>query len=145
MDLSKLSASDKRILYAAFGVIIGGVVGILDVWGIGSTVGLIAGLAAAFVVLQPQLAPTVKLPAPKPTTLLVCGAIAAGGFALSFLTYLKYANDITRIYTILFDLGFAAALVLLWFTWTAYKAATPATGSSTAAATTPPPPAPPAA
>ena len=53
--------------------------------------------------------------------------------------YLGYALDIFRIYTILFDLGFVAALVLLWLTWTAYKA------EQGPAATPPPPPAPPAA
>jgi hypothetical protein len=122
MNMAKLSASDRRILYAAIGVIIGGVVGIIDVWGFGSNIGLLAGVAAAVVVLLPQLAPTVKLPAAKSLILLACGAIAAGGFALSILTWLKYAIDVTRIYTILFDLGFVAALLLLWFTWTAYKA-----------------------
>jgi hypothetical protein len=122
MDMSKLSASDKRILYASIGVIIGGVVGIIDVWGFGSNIGLLAGIAAAVVVLLPQLAPTAKLPAAKGLVLLVCGAVAAGGFALSILTWLSYALDVTRIYTILFDLGFVAALLLLWFTWTAYKA-----------------------
>lgn len=122
MNMAKLSASDRRILYAAIGVIIGGVVGIIDVWGFGSNIGLLAGVAAAVVVLLPQLAPTVKLPAAKSLILLVCGAIAAGGFALSIVTWLKYAIDVTRIYTILFDLGFVAALLLLWFTWTAYKA-----------------------
>jgi hypothetical protein len=142
MDLSKLSAADKRVLYAAVGVIIGGIVGIIDVWGFGSNIGLIAGLAAVAVVLQPQLMPTMKLPAPKGTILLACGAIAAGGFALSILTWLSYALDITRIYTILFDLGFVAALLLLYFTWTEYKATMPA---APAALTTPPPPAPPAA
>jgi hypothetical protein len=139
MDISKLSAADKRILYASIGVIIGGIVGIIDVWGIGSNVGLLAGIAAAGVVLQPQLAPAMKLPAAKSLILVACGAIAAGGFALSALTWLKYALDVTRIYSILFDLGLVAAVVLLWLTWTAYKAEQ---GPSMPAA---PPPAPPAA
>lgn len=122
MDMSKLSASDKRILYASIGVIIGGVVGIIDRWGFGGTIGLLAGLAAAVVVLLPQLAPTIKLPAAKSLILLVCGAAAAIGFGLAILQYLGFALEVTRIYSILFDLGFVAALLLLWFTWTAYKA-----------------------
>jgi hypothetical protein len=122
MDISKLSAADKRILYAAIGVIIGGVVGIIDRWGFGGTLGLLGGLAAAAVVLLPQIAPAVKLPAAKSLVLLVCGAVAAGGFGLAVLQYLGYALDVTRIYTILFDLGLVAAIVLLWLTWTGYKA-----------------------
>ena len=122
MDFSKLSAADKRLLIAAAGVIIGGVVGIIDVWGIGATVGLLAGLAAAAVVLQPQLMPTMKLPAPKATLLLGLGAIAAIGFVLSALQYLRFALDVTRIYSILFDLGLVAALALAWFAWLGYQA-----------------------
>jgi hypothetical protein len=53
MGLSKLNAADKRILYAAIGVVIGGIIGIIDAWGIFATLGLLAGLAAAFVMLQP--------------------------------------------------------------------------------------------
>ena len=144
MDLSKLSAADKRILYAAVGVIVGGIVGIIDAWGIFATLGLLGGLAAAFIVLQPQLAPSVKLPMPRATALFAAGAIAAGGFALAILTYLRYALDLGRIYTLLFDLGFIAALALAWFTWAEYKKAMPA-ASATSAATTPPSSAPPAA
>lgn len=144
MDLSKLSPADKRILFAAIGVVIGGIVGIIDVWGFGSNIGLIAGLAALAVLLQPQLAPAMKLPAPKATLLLACGAIAAGGFALSILQWLSYALDITRVYTILFDLGFVAALALLWFAWTDYKATMPAAASTTSAAAPTPPENPPA-
>jgi hypothetical protein len=150
MDLSKLSAADKRILYAAIGVVIGGIIGIVDAWGIFAILGLLGGLAAAFVVLQPQVAPTMKLPMAKAQLLLGSGVVAAGGFGLAILTYLAYALSITRIYSILFDLGFVAALALLWFTWTDYKATMPAASASSAttaaaAAPTPPPPAPPAA
>jgi hypothetical protein len=133
MDMSKLDAGDKRILIASVGVIIGG------------TIGLLAGIAAAGVVLQPQLAPSMKLPAPKATTLLVLGAVAAAGFALSALQYLSYALDVTRIYSILFDLGLVSAVVLLYFTWLDYKAAQSASAPAAPAATPPPPPPPPPA
>ena len=122
MDMSKLSATDRRILYAAIGVIIGGVVGIIDNWGVGGNIGLLGGIVAALVVLQPQLAPTMKLPMAKSLILLGAGVAAAGGFALSILVYLRYALDFTEIYSILFDLGFVAAIVLFWLTWTGYKA-----------------------
>ncbi|HJP89657.1 MAG TPA: hypothetical protein VJ850_11545 [Candidatus Limnocylindrales bacterium] len=148
MDLSKVSPADKRILYAAIGVVIGGIVGIIDAWGAFAYLGLIGGVAAGYVVLQPQLAPAMKLPMQKPQLLLACGVIAAGGFALAILTYLRFALDITRIYSILFDLGFVAALALLWFTWTDYKMTMPAPAAANpapAAATTPEPPAPPTA
>ena len=121
MDFSKLSATDKRLLICAAGVIVGGVVGIIDAWGIGATIGLLAGLAAAAVVLQPQLAPTMQLPAPKATSLLVLGAIAAIGFVLSALTYLSYVTAVTRIYSLLFDVGLVASIALLYFAWLGYQ------------------------
>ena len=89
MNISSLSAGDKRVLYAAIGVIIGGVIGIVDRWGSGAIIGLLAGIAAAVVVLLPQLSPSTKLPAPKGLTLLI--------------------------------LGIVAAVLLLWFGWTAYR------------------------
>lgn len=151
MDISKLSAADKRMFFAAIGVLIGGVVSIIDRWGIGGIVGGLAGLGAIFVLLQPQLQPAMKLPAPKATLMLGLGLVAAGGFVLSALQYISYVFD-PRIYTVLFDLGLVAALVLAYFAWQGYKAtqgtAAAAAPAAPPAAATPgsePPAAPPAA
>jgi len=123
MDFSKLSATDKRILIAALVVVVGGLISIVDRWGIGGIVGGLAGLAAAGVILQPQLAPTMKLPAPRGTVLVVLGAVAALGFIVSALQYIGYVLEVTRIYTILFDIGLVAAIVLAYFCWLEYKGA----------------------
>ena len=98
MDMSKLSASDRRIFITAIVVVVGGVVSIVDRWGIGGILGGLAGLAAALVVLQPQLMPTMKLPAPKATSLLVLGGIAAVGFVLSALQYIGFVFDIRLVH-----------------------------------------------
>jgi hypothetical protein len=135
MNFSKLGAADKRILIAAVGVLVGGIVAIVDRWGVGGIIGGLAGLGAALVVLQPQLAPTMKLPAPKATTLLGLGGVAAGGFIVSALQYFEYFLNVGRLYTLLFDIGLVAALALAYFSWLEYKA-----GQRPAA-----PPAPPAA
>jgi hypothetical protein len=139
MDFSKLSASDKRMLIAAVGVLIGGLVSIIDRWGIGGIVGGFAGAGAIFVLLQPQLAPAMKLPAPKATLLLGLGGVAAGGFILSALQYIGFVFD-ARLYTVLFDLGLVAALVLAYFAWLGYKAAqgTAAPASASAPSASPP-------
>jgi len=136
MDMSKLSASDRRILITAVIVVIGGVVAIMDRWGIGAIIGGLAGLGAVLVVLQPQMMPTMSLPAPRATSLLVLGGIAAVGFVLSALQWLSYVFDV-RIMTILFDIGLVAAIALLYFTWTEYQGAT---RSAPAAPAAPPPP-----
>ena len=143
--MSKLSASDRRILIAALVVVVGGVVSIIDRWGIGGILGGLAGLGAVLVVLQPQMMPTMKLPAPKATSLLVLGGIAAVGFVLSALQYFAFVLDI-RPFTILFDIALVAAIALLYFAWQAYQAAPKAAASQTAAPETPtsaPPPPPP--
>jgi hypothetical protein len=134
MDFSKLSAGDRRILIVTLGVIIGGVVSVIDRWGFGGIVGLLAGLGVAGVILQPQLAPAMKLPAPKATLVLILAGVAAIGFVVSALQYLSFVFEITRIYTLLFDLGLIAALALAYLAWLDYKA-----GQGVSAA--PPPPA----
>ena len=122
MDLSKLSAAEKRILYAAAGASFGGLVALIDSWGIGGTIGLVGAVAAVVVLLLPQVAPAVKLPAPKTTILFACGVAAAGGFALGAITFLEDLFDFGRIYTILFDVGLVAAIILLALTYMDYMA-----------------------
>jgi len=140
MDMSKLSAADKRILYASFGVMLGGIVSIVDRWGVGGILGGLAGLGAAFVLLQPQLSPAMKMPAPKAIMLLALGAIAAVGFVLSTLQYLSWVFDhLLDPLTLLFLVGLVSALVLAYFAWMGYQA------DKGPAAPPPAPPAPPAA
>jgi hypothetical protein len=122
MDLSKLSAAEKRIFYAAAVATFGGLVALIDNWGIGGTVGFLGALAALVVLLLPQLAPAVKLPAPRSTVLFACGIAAGGGFALGAITYLEYLFDFGRIYSILYDVGLVAAIVLLALTYMDYMA-----------------------
>ena len=122
MDFSKLSASDKRILIAAAVVVVTGLTSVTDKWGAGVIIGLLAGLAAIAVVLLPQMSPGTKLPAPKGLSLLVLGIAATAGFALSALTYLDHVVLFNRLYSLLFDAGLVASVVLLWFGWVAYQA-----------------------
>ena len=143
MDMSKLSANDRRIFITAVIVVLGGIVSIIDFWGIGGIIGGLAGLGAAIVVLQPQMMPTMSLPAPKATTLLVLGGIAAIGFVLSALQFLDFVFRV-RLYSILFDIGLIAAIALLYFAWTDYQASM-GTSAPAAAAPPAPPAAPPAA
>jgi hypothetical protein len=145
MDFSKLSAADKRILIAAALVVVGGIVSIVDNWGVGGIVGGLAGLGAAFVVLQPQVAPTMQIPTPKPTLLLVLGAVAALGFVVSALQWYDDLLRVTRVFNLLFDIGLVAAIALAYFAWAGYKAVTPASTSATTTTPATPPENPPPA
>ena len=148
MNLSKLSAADKRTLYLGAVVTIAGILSFMDPsgsWGAVVVIGILGGLLAVYVAVQPQVAPTMKLPATKGMLLLVAGAAAALGFVIAGLTWFSYVIEVTRVFSIIFDIGLVAALALAWFGWLAYKlepkaAATPAAVSEPA-----PPPAPPAA
>jgi len=122
MDFGKLSAADRRTLIVAAVVVVTGVASIIDDWGGGAVIGLLAGAAAAAVILLPQLAPATRLPAPKGLSLLVTGGLAAIGFVLAAIQWSRYLTDFGSVYSILFDVGLVASIVLLWFGWTAYQA-----------------------
>lgn len=143
MDFSKLSAGDKRLLIAAAVALLGGIISIIDRWGVGGIIGGLAALGVILVLLQPQLSPAMKLPAPKATLLLGLGGVAAVGFILSALQYIEYIGNVGRIYTLLFDIGLVAAIVLAYLAWMGYQVAqrTAAPASPPAAPPPPPPPA----
>jgi len=143
MNFSSLSASDKRTLILGAIVVVAGILSFMDPsgsWGAVVVVAILGGLLAVYVVVQPQMAPAMKLPATKGMLLLAAGAAAAFGFVLAGLTYLSYVLAVTRPFSLIFDVGLVAAVLLLWFGWVAYQGEPKA-----AAAAPPPPPAPPAA
>ena len=139
MNFSSLSAADKRTLMLGAIVTVAGILSFMDPsgsWGAVVVIGILGGLLAMYVALQPQLAPGMKLPASKGMLLLAAGAAAALGFVIAGLTYFSFVIEVTRVFSIIFDIGLVAALVLLWFGWTAYQAE-----SKPAAPAPPPPPA----
>ena len=59
---------------------------------------------------------------PKALSLLVLGvAVTAVGFVLAALVYIGYVFDI-NLFSILFDVGLVAAIVLAYFAWLEYQA-----------------------
>jgi hypothetical protein len=147
MNLSSLSASDKRTLVLGAIVAVAGILSFMDPsgsWGVIVVIGILGGLLAVYVAIQPQMAPSMKLPATKGMLLLVAGAAAALGFVVAGLTYFGYVLEVTRVFSIIFDIGLVASIVLLWFAWLAYQAE-PKAVAPPAPPATPAPPAPPAA
>lgn len=146
MKFNALSASDKRTLVLGAIVTIAGILSFMDPsgsWGAVVVIGILGGLLAVYVAVQPQMAPSMKMPATKGLLLLAAGGAAALGFVIAGLTWFSYVIEVTRVFSIIFDIGLVAALALLWFGWLAYQAE-PKT-ATVAAAAPPPPPAPPAA
>jgi len=137
MDFNKLSDGDKRYVLLAAGVIFGGLVGVTDGWGAFATIGLLAGIGVAGVILQPQLMPTMKLPVAKAQLVFGLAVVAAGSFVLAGLSFMTGLFDFTSIMSILFDLGLIASLVLAWFAWLDFKVANPEVAARIAAATRP--------
>lgn len=136
MNFSKLSAADKRTLVLGAIVAVAGVLSFMDPsgnWGAVVVIGILGGLLAVYVAAQPQMAPAMKLPATKGMLLLVAGGAAALGFVIAGLTWFSYVIEVTRVFSIIFDVGLVAAVLLLWFGWTAYQA------EPKAAAPAPPP------
>lgn len=75
-------------------------------------------------VLQPQIAPAVKLPMTKGVLLLGLGAIATVVLLVVALVWIDYilTPPIFVFDTIQFFIGVAAAVVLLYAGWRAYQA-----------------------
>ena len=145
MNFSTLSATDRRILLTGGIAAIVGVLSFLDPngsWGTLMALTLLAGLAAAFVALQPQVAPTTKLPMQKGLLVLILGGIATGATGLAVLTYLGYIlRNIVDFFTLSMIVGLIASIVLLLTGWRLYQAELPATRTPDAPASmsTPPP------
>ena len=140
MKFSSLSMSDKRTLALGAIVAVAGILSFMDPsgsWGAIVVIGILGGLLAVYVAVQPQMSPTMKLPATKGMLLLVAGAAATLGFVIAALTYFSFVIEVTRVFSIIFDIGLVAAIALLWFGWLAYQAEPKAAA--------PAPPAPPAA
>jgi hypothetical protein len=121
---STLSANDRLAAVAAAVVIITGLISIATAWGPLVFISLAAGVGALFVILQPQIAPAVKLPMTKGVLLLGLGAIATVVLLVVALVWIDYilTPPIFVLDTIQFFIGVVAAVVLLYAGWRAYQA-----------------------
>jgi hypothetical protein len=121
---STLSANDRLAAVAAVVVIITGLISIATAWGPLVFISLAAGVVALFVVLQPQIAPAVKLPMTKGVLLLSLGAIATVVLLVVALVWIDYilTPPIFVFDTIQFFIGVVAAIVMLFAGWRAYQA-----------------------
>lgn len=121
---STLSANDRLAAVAAAVVIITGLISIATQWGPLVFLSLAAGVGVLFVVLQPQIAPAVKLPMTKGVLLLGLGAIATVVLLVVALIWIDYilTPPIFVLDTIQFFIGVVAAIVMLFAGWRAYQA-----------------------
>jgi len=133
MDLAKLGKDDRYALVLAAVIVVTSLTSIIDEWGPGIIVALLAIIGVIFVVLQPQVAPTMKLPTTKEMAILVLSGVAALGFLLGALTYLNYILRFDRMYSIFFDVGLVASIALTYLAYLRYQRAGGGGGSSTAA------------
>lgn len=126
MNFSSLSASDRRVLIAGAVAAVVAVISFVDPsgqWGGVMVLALLGGLGGAFLAIQSQVAPTMKLPVTRGLALLVAGALATGGFAIAMLSYFGYiTRNITDVYVLLMIVGLVASIFLLWTGWQAYQA-----------------------
>jgi len=123
MDFSKLNQSDRMVLVAGVVVAITGIISLSNDWGILMAVSMLAGLAAIGVVLQPQLAPAMKLPATKGLSILALGAVATIVSGLTALDWFGWILEhIASFDALQFMVGLIAAIVILYAGWMLYQA-----------------------
>ena len=139
MSFRTMAAADQQVLIAGAVITITALISFVDpagTWGGIMIVSVLAGLAAAYVAVQPQVAPSMRLPMTKGLSLVVLGVAATAASVIALLSYLGYVFQyLTDIYVLIFLVGLVASIFLLWIGWRAYKAES---GVSTAP---PPPPA----
>ena len=139
MSFRTMAAADQQVLIAGAVITITALISFVDpagTWGGIMIVSVLAGLAAAYVAVQPQVAPSMRLPMTKGLSLVVLGVAATAASVIALLSYLGYVFQyLTDIYVLIFLVGLVASVSLLWIGWRAYKAES---GVSTAP---PPPPA----
>jgi hypothetical protein len=129
MDLSKLSRNDRITLGAAAVVVVTALLSISNEWGALMFLSLAAGGAAIAVILQPIAAPATALPVSKGFALLGLGGTATVATGLSGLNWLGWiVEHLASFDTIQFMTGFAAAVIVLFFGYVAFKAERAAAG-----------------
>ncbi|HET9347004.1 MAG TPA: hypothetical protein VFO05_15025 [Candidatus Limnocylindrales bacterium] len=133
MDFSKLSQNDRITLGAGAVVFVTALLSISNDWGALMFLSLAAGAGAIAVILQPIVSPATALPVTKGQALLGLGGTAAVATGLSGLNWLGWiVEHLASFDTIQFMTGFAAAVVLLYLSYTAFKAERDAAGVQTA-------------
>jgi hypothetical protein len=123
VDLSKLSQNDRITLGAAAVVVVTALLSISNDWGALMFLSLAAGAGAIAVILQPIVSPATALPVTKGAALLGLGGVATVATGLSGLNWLGWIiGHLASFDTIQFMTGLAAAVVLLYFGYVAFKA-----------------------
>jgi hypothetical protein len=146
--MGNLTATEKQIAGAAAAVALLSLYALIARWGGFMFVTLLASLAALVILFLPRIAPNTKPPGSKGSLLMVSGVLAALFWLLAVLYWIGYIFENINFDTILFLIGFAAALYLGWLCWQAFQAeggkfqfgnTDVGTTSSSAGAATPPP------
>jgi hypothetical protein len=139
MNFRTMAAADQQVLIAGAVIAVTALLSFVDPagsWGGIMLVSLLAGVAAVYVAVQPQVAPALRLPMTRGLLLLVLGAAATAASVIALLSYIGYVfRFLTDVFVLIFLVGLVASIFLLWIGWRAYKAES---GASTAP---PPPPA----
>ncbi len=123
MDFSKLNQNDKTAALASAVLVITGLVAATTYTSYAITwLAILAAVGMLFVVLQPQIAPGVKLPGSKGSLMVVLGGIAGVIMALALLTTLGFIFVAFGFADILFLAAILAGLTMAWTGWTAFQA-----------------------
>jgi hypothetical protein len=126
MSFRTMAAADRQVLIAGVVITITALISFVDpagTWGGIMVVSVLAGLAAAYVAVQPQVAPSMRMPMTKGLSLVVLGVAATTASVTALLSYLGYVFQyLTDVYVLIFLVGLVASISLLWIGWRAYKA-----------------------
>jgi hypothetical protein len=122
MDFSKLNQNEKTAALASAVLVVAGLVAATTYTTYGITwLAIVAAVGMLFVVLQPQIAPAVKLPGSKGSLMVVLGGIAGVIMVLALLTTLGFIFVSFGFADILFLAAILAGVTMAWTGWKAFQ------------------------
>ena len=123
MDFSKLSQNEKTAALASAVLVVAGLVAATTYTSYAITwLAILAAVGMLFVVLQPQIAPAVKLPGSKGSLMVVLGGIAGVIMVLALLATLTFIFVAFGFADVLFLAAILAGVTMAWTGWTAFQA-----------------------
>jgi hypothetical protein len=123
MDLAKLSQHEKLAAAGGAMLVVGGLIAAVTYRTYGlAWIGIFAGLAMLAVVLQPQLAPAMKLPGSRGSLMLVAGGAGAVVMLLALLTTLDFTFFRFGVADFFYLVAVAGGVLAGFGAWRAFQA-----------------------
>ncbi len=123
MDFSKLNRNELTAALASAVLIVAGLVAATTYTAYAITwLAILAAVGMLFVILQPQIAPSVKLPGSKGSFMVLFGGIAGVIMVIALLVTLGFIFVAFGFADVLFLTAIVAGITMAWTGWQSFQA-----------------------